>query len=193
MSILALTNTPETAGHGELPTTPPRHIHDDRVTISITLPRSVVDRNRIDVTLTPHSQRTATAYHLEGYERIVEPPTPSNTPRHRVPHFELPVQATPPRTPTNNGQIGDDPFQSEPNVRRGANVRGPTRDRDTDVGVFVTRSDDDDDNFPNLVYPLPSGGLVEGLPNIPRHPNGYFVVTAGKKIGVFYDSWYVFI
>ena len=159
----------------EGPTTPSRCINDDHVTITITVPRSVVERNKIDVTLTPHSQRTAPPDQPDRNARAVDPGTPHRPP----PHFECPGRATCPGTPVNSRQCGDDPFESEQNIGRGPNM---------DVSTSVD-SDDDGDNVPYLVYPLRSGGSVQGLPFEAKHPRGYFVVTKGKKIGVFYDVW----
>jgi hypothetical protein len=56
-----------TGDTGEQPTTPSHRVVDDNlVTISFTLPQSVIDRNKIDVTVTPHLQRTAAADQREG-------------------------------------------------------------------------------------------------------------------------------
>src|SRR5882762_9227143 len=143
--------------HAERPSTP---VNDD----TITLPRSVVERNKVDVTLTPHLQRTS-----------AESVTPTNTPRRRAPRFDLPGQAMHPQAPTNCDRVVDDPFESEPNVHQGPN--------DNNATSSATNSGDMDDDFPHLVYPLPSGRFVEGLPKYTKHPFGYFVVTKGKKIG----------
>jgi hypothetical protein len=95
------------------------------------------------------------------------------------------MQPQQPRTPANtSGRIRDDPFESEANIHQGANEN---------VQALRVIHADIDNNFPNLVYPLPSGGFVAGLPPIAVRPRGYFVVTTGKKIGVFYDIWYVLL
>lgn len=64
----------------EGPTTPSCRINDDHVTITITVPRSVVERNKIDVTLTPHSQRTAPPDQPDGNARAIDPGTPHRPP-----------------------------------------------------------------------------------------------------------------
>ena len=84
-----------------------------------------------------------------------------------------------PGTPVNSRQYGDDLFKSEQNIGRGPNM---------DISTSVD-SDDNGDNVPYLVYPLHSGESIQGLPFEAKHPRGYFVVTKGKKIGVFYDVW----
>src|ERR1700721_1859379 len=74
----------------EGPTTPSCHINDDHVTIPITVPRSVVEGNKIDVTLTPHSQHTAPPDQSDRNTRAIDPGTPHCPP----PHFECPGWAT---------------------------------------------------------------------------------------------------
>src|SRR6266446_954465 len=66
----------------EGPTTPSRRIddHDDHVTITITVPRSVIEGNKIDVTVTPHSQRTAPPDQPGRNARAVDPGTPRRPP-----------------------------------------------------------------------------------------------------------------
>jgi hypothetical protein len=160
----------------EGPTTPSRHIDDDRVTITITVPRSVIEGNKIDVMVTPHSQRTARPDQPGGNARGVDPGTPRRPP----PRFEYPGGATHSRTPANSRQFGDDPFESEENI-----CRSP----DVDVSTPNLDSDNDCDNVPYLVYPLRGGGSVPGLSSIAQRPRGYFVVTQGKRIGVFLDVW----
>jgi len=172
--LIRLLTNEDAADEG--PTTPSRRIDDDHVTITITVPRSVVEGNKIDVTVTPHSQRTAPPDQPGGNARAVGPGTPRLPP----PQFERPGQATYPRTPANSRQFRDDPFESEPNIGCGSNIN---------VITPAVGSDNDRDNVPYLVYPLHSGGSIEGLPCKARHPRGYFVVTKGKKIGVFYDVW----
>jgi hypothetical protein len=142
--------------------------------ITITVPHSVVEGNKIDVTLTPHSQRTAPPDQPGRNARAVDPGTPCCPP---PPHFECPGWATCPGTPVNSRQFRNDPFESEQNIGHGP---------DADISTSVD-SDDDCNNVLYLVYPLHSGGSIQGLPSKAQHPCGYFVVTKGKKIGVFYD------
>ena len=171
-----------TGDTAEQPTTPSRRVvDDDLVTISFTLPRSVIDRNKIDVTVTPHSQRTAAADHREG---TLDPDAPPRTPHRRVPHFELPGLAPNARAAASNVEVGEDPFISVQNDCGNPCVN--------DAAPNAVDPDDDEHDNPYLVYPLPAGRSIKELPLNATRPFGYFVVTKGKKIGVFYDVWYAF-
>ena len=166
----------------EQPTTPSRRaVDDDLVTISFTLPRSVIDRNQIGVTVTPHSQRRAA---VDQRESTLDPEASPRTPHHRVPRFELPGQAPNARAATNNVEVGDDPFISVLNDCGNPCVN--------DVAPNAVDPDDDEHDNPYLVYPLPAGRSIKELPLNATRPLGYFVVTKGKRIGVFYDVWYAF-
>ena len=108
----------------------------------------MLKQNKIDVTVTPHSQCTAPANQSEGITRTLNPGTPPVTPHHHIPRFELPGQASLNRTPTNS-QVGDDPFITIQNNPGQSSV---------DVTVCrAAATDDTNHDNPYLVYPLPPG------------------------------------
>jgi hypothetical protein len=168
---------------------------NDTVTITVTIPASLVNAHEINLTLTPRSQRIAV--HTPS-EHAIGPPTPVNTPRRQPPRFELPGRDIP-RTHLNNGvETVDDPF-TDNNVRPASrapnNIRVVNVDSDDDGEVDhhpnrVNHRAPEANNLPDPIYPRAQGQNVI-LPAFALRPFRYYVVTKGKKVGVFYGTWYV--
>ncbi|KIM80238.1 hypothetical protein PILCRDRAFT_9782 [Piloderma croceum F 1598] len=117
----------------------------------------------------------------KSMEGTLDPDAPPQTPHCRVPHFELPGLAPNARAAASNVEVGEDPFVSMQNNCGNPCVNDPAPN--------AVNPDDDKHDNPYLVYPLPAGRYIKELPLNATRPFGYFVVTKGQKIGVFYDIW----
>jgi hypothetical protein len=165
-------------------------VSTDTITVTVTLPRFVIDSGQeVNITVTPKSQRVA-----EPRTNMRETLTPPNSPCHRVPRFNLSGLAT---VTNNHSEVGEDPFIDNfihdgsggclHVCEGGRDIRSVS---DSVTGITQAASDDDS---PKPVYPLPQGhdNATQHINQPRRNGMRYYVITKGRKIGVFFDSWYV--
>lgn len=168
---------------------------DNTVTITLTMPASLADGHEVNLTLTPRSQRIAPLH----TPREDGAPTPVNTPRRPPPRFELGTDIR--RSHSNRARVGDDPFanngvtpSSSNNAPAGTNRVVPAVGTGNNIRIVDVDSDSDED-VDNLRLPTPihptGQNATPNLPLFATRPYRYFVVTKGRKVGVFYDTWCV--
>lgn len=158
----------------------------DSVTVTVTMPASVFTNGQaFNICVTPTS--TPRIQHVA--DPTFPPPsncpaTPIGTPRCRAPKFDLgaethPTSNTKQRAPPSAcpTKAEDDPFGSTPNLH------GTRTSRVVDI------ESDEEDLSPDPIYPLTEGQTAHAKST--NSAARYYVITKGKKIGVFFDSWYV--
>jgi hypothetical protein len=185
----------------------------DSITVTVTLPASVVATGQtFNIAVTPTSQRASrTRANAEEFC----PPTPLNSPRHRIPRFNL--EELTPRSPRNNlnrGEAADDPFiySSNSSIVDAESLGGryggrPTVDNNAEgggnngrrcdgaaraAGPTIDIGDDEEDLSAQPIYPVFTrrGQQASSSQAAPaRQGAKYYVIMKGKKLGVFYDSW----
>lgn len=178
-------------------TTQTSTVSSDTVTVTVTLPASVIASGQeFNITVTPKTQRVTeprmNTQHAQGV-----PLTPAHSPRARVPRFELPGLNL---GPANSSSVGEDPFVDDDiHASAGGGTRIYPGDRDIQndteavPNVFDVGSSDDGQLSPKPIYPLHPryGGASRRTSQQVRTGARYYVITKGKKIGVFHDTWYV--
>lgn len=160
----------------------------DSVTITVTLPVEIAAGHEVNVTLTLRAQRTATARSngdtaQNGARSAITPP--------RVPRFHIPEKLAF-STPNTAREAIDDPFI---NSSRTNGINGIQGNRSTGYYVDISDSEsDDEDTSPVAIYPVREGQTAHTPGNTAAIANArYYVITKGKKIGVFFDTWCVHV
>lgn len=157
----------------------------DTASITVILPANFAVENEVHVTLTPRSQRIAALNDNTTTIASSVTLTPTNTPRCRVARFELAELATcRATTQGNRSETSLDPFGSHANL---------VNDKPHDIRIVdISDSEDEESDGPEPIYPSPAGRRE--LPKSPAAHRGckFYVVTKGKRIGIFNCSWYVY-
>ena len=141
------------------------------------------------MSLTPRSQCTATCSNGGDIHPVhsTNPFTTAVLPR--VPHFNISEHPVP-ATPSNSVYIGTDLFLSGGHLRNGID-RMPGSRGIVDVS---DNESDDEDLSPIAIYPLRGGQTSSNICRASMPANAkYYVITKGKKIGVFFDTWCVIL
>lgn len=159
------------------------------VTITVTLPADIAAAHEVNVSLTPRSQRTATRSNGGDTHPVYDTNPFTTAVLPRVPRFNIsehPVPATPP----NSVYTGTDPFLSGGHLRNGIDRMPGSRGI-----VNVSDNDSDDEDLsPVAIYPLRDSQTSSNICRESMPANAkYYVITKGKKIGVFFDTWCVIL
>jgi hypothetical protein len=172
----------------------------DTITVTVTLPTSVVTTGQeFNITFTPRAQRTAEPPTRTRTDESGPacPPTPVNSPRPRVPRFDLPGLM--PRSTANVTANVDDPFSDSGShdTSTRTDIHIPASGRGTRDTAIDIASDDEGDFELEPIYPPQMNHASTSRPTLQSEPcttrvgAKYYVITKGRRLGVFYDSWYV--
>ena len=181
----------------------------EAITVTVTLPASFVAAGQeFNITVTPKSQRVAKPRTRPNTERTqgVTPPTPVHSPCPRVPRLNIVGM----NLPTDDGVVSEDPFAynsisdgsgskgirvypGNDGIREDAGHRGTQSDLDSVSSVLENESDDKARHSPEPIYPPHPAYASTSQHSVPRVGARYYVMTKGRKISVFFDTWYVLI
>lgn len=176
----------------------------ENVVVTVSIPVSVAHGHEVRITLIPrpnrievNAERIPVNHHNQSGNEVPLTPTfaPADSLQPQVSRLSLNDE---PRTPSrrNNNTVAFDmraPGQQSPSARPRHPVTAPSTPASARSSRWVNAVDvSEDEEFEELmpVYPPPYGQR-----EVVHHNQGdgrrYYVVTKGKRIGVFYAHWYV--